>query len=170
MIINSKKVKTEALLLFCRDLINSYKSDTPEVFTIPEELKYFIDKRIEQLLKAIEVSTQPSDYYMRNRQVSRISLILKTYNSINKDISRYLKNGDKFNPSMLCFALLCSWFAELSIGMEDKEFIYFSIYPYSEVYDKLLLNIEDANYKNLNISMLNLAEDTIFRLHRYKFK
>ena len=170
MIINSTKVKTEALLLFCRDLINSYKSDDEEVFTIPDELKRFIDNRVDQLLKAIEISTQPSEYYIRNSKVSRISLILRTYNSINKNISAYLKNGDRFNPSMLCFALLCSWFAELSIGMEDKEFIYFSIYPYSEIYDKLLLNIEDANYKSLNISMLNLAEDTIFKLHTYKFK
>ena len=172
MVINSTKVKTEALLLFCRDLINSYKSNNSdsEVFDIPQEPKEFIDERIEQLLKAIDLSSQPTEYYIRNSKVSRISLILKTYNSINKNISKYLKNGDRFNPSMLCFALLCSWFAELSIGMEDKEFLYFSIYPYSEIYDKLLLNIEDTEYKSLNISMLNLAEDTILKLHRYRFK
>jgi len=170
MIINSSKVKTEALLLFCRDLIDSYKNSEDELFNTSENLKEFIDTRSLQLLKAINISIQPTEYYTRNIRVSRISLIYKTYQYINNNISKLLKKGDTFNPSMLCFALLSTWFAELSIGEEDKEFIFFCLYPYSEIYDKLLLNIEDAHYKNLNIAMLNIAENTVYKLHNYRFK
>lgn len=169
MIINSSKVKTEALLLFCRDLIDSYKN-SKDIFNVSDETTLFIDHRIEQLLKAINIVIQPTDYYIRNERVSRISLIIKTYKFINKNISIYLKEGDRFNPSMLCFALLSTWFAELQVGEEDKEFIYFSIYPYGEVYDKLLVNIDNHEFRSLNIAMLNLAENTVFKLHDYKFK
>jgi len=71
---------------------------------------------------------------------------------------------------MLCFALLSTWFAELSIGEDDKELIYFCLYPYSEVYDTLLLNTNNNDYKNLNLQMLQVAEDTIYKLHKYGFK
>ncbi len=170
MIINSSKVKTEALLLFCRDLIVSYKMDKNKLFNIDNVTSEFIDERIDQLLSAINLVVQPIDYYLRNSKVSRISIILKTYDFITKNITKNFKEGDQFNPSMLCFALLCSWFAELAISEEDKEFIYFSIYPYGEIYDKLLLNISNENYKHLNITMLNIAEDTITKLYTYRFK
>ena len=127
MIINSTKVKTEALLLFCRDLITSYNRDNDDMFSINSNIKTFMNDRIEQLLKAINISVQPIDYYTRNSKVSRISIILKTYQYINNSVSKQLKDGDKFNPSMLCFALLSTWFAELDITKEDKEFLFFSI-------------------------------------------
>ena len=170
MIINSSKVKSEALLLFCRDLIQSYENSNDHIFNITQDIKDFIDEQIKQLIKAINTNIQPIDYYIRNRKVSRISHILNSYNYINKNISKLLKDGDKFNPAMLCFSLLSTWFAELSIGENDKEFLYFCLYPYSEIYDKLLLNTNDLEYKNLNISMLNIAEDTIVKLDRYRFK
>lgn len=170
MIINSSKVKSEALLLFCRDLIDSYKDNHDELFIINNSIKEFVDTQTLQLHKAINVSIQPKDYYIRNQRVTRIAIILRTYEYINNTISKQLKNGDKFNPAMLCFALLSTWFAELSIGEEDKEYLYFCLYPYSEIYDKLLLNLEDANYKNLNLSMLNIAEDAIVKLNNYRFK
>jgi hypothetical protein len=170
MIINSSKVKTEALLLFCRDLIVSYKMDKNKLFNIDNETTKFIDERIDQLLSAINLVIQPIDYYLRNSKISRISIILKSYDFITKNITKNFNEGDQFNPSMLCFALLCSWFAELSINEDDKEFIYFSIYPYGEIYDKLLLNISNDNYKHLNILMLNIAEDTINKLYSYRFK
>ena len=169
MVINSTKVKTEALLLFCRDLITSYNSND-DIFLVNDEVKSFINVRVEQLLKAINISTQPIDYYVRNSKVSRISMILKTYTFINKNISKQFENGEKFNPSMLCFALLSTWFAELDLTKDDKEFIYFCLYPYSEVYDKLLLDIQSDEYKQLNISMLNIAESSMFNLYKYKFK
>jgi len=170
MIINAAKVKSEALLLFCRELILSYEKSDENLFDISQEIKTFIDEQIEQLQKAINVVIQPNDYYMRNMRVTRIALIVRTYESINKNISKELKNGDLFNPAMLCFALLSTWFAELSITEEDKEFIYFNIYPYSEIYDKLLLHLKDLQYKQLNIKMLQIAENTIFKLNSYRFK
>ncbi|MGB5867863.1 MAG: hypothetical protein WBG69_08355 [Arcobacteraceae bacterium] len=170
MIINSSKVKTEALLLFSRDLINSYIDSNDEVFNISLELKEFINTRTSQLQKAINHSVQPIDYYIRNQRVSRIAMILKSYEYINKNITKHLKDNAKFNPSMLCFALLSTWFAELGNENDSKEFLYFTIYPYSEIYDKLLLNIDNLEYKSLNINMLNIAEDTILKLHRYGFR
>lgn len=170
MIINTTKVKSEALLLFCRDLINSYQNNTQNQFGIDSETISYIDEQINHLLKAINVTSQPIDYYVRNQKVSRIALILKSYQFINKKISNSFKDGDSFNPSMLCFSLLCSWFAELSIGNEDKEYIYFCLYPYGEVYDKLLLNNKNDEYKSLNLKMLNIAENTIINLSKYRFK
>ena len=113
---------------------------------------------------------QPIDYYIRNKKVSRILMILKTYEFINKNISKQFKSGTKFNPSMLCFSLLSTWFAELSILEDEIEFLYFSRYPYTEIYDVLLLNIENKEYRDLNIAMLHIAENTIYKLNNYKFK
>ena len=170
MIINSSKVKTEALLLFCRDLISSYKDNDDEIFDVTKDMKEFVDDRTLQLLKAINVSVQPIEYYLRNRKVSRISMILKTYEYINKNITKLMKNNTRFNPAMLCFSLLSTWFAELGNELESKEFLFFTIYPYGEIYDRLLLNIENVEYKTLNISMINIAEDTVFKLNSYRFK
>jgi len=170
MIINSSKVKSEALLLFCRELILSYEKSDENLFDISQEIKTFIDEKIQQLQKAINVVIQPNDYYMRNIRVTRIAIIVRTYELLNKNISKELKNGDVFNPAMLCFALLSTWFAELSVAENDKEFLYFNIYPYSEIYDKLLLHLDDLQYKQLNIKMLQIAENTIFKLNSYRFK
>ena len=170
MIINTTKVKSEALLLFCRDLISSYQNNEQNQFDVDNETINYIDEQINHLLKAINVTTQPIDYYVRNQKVSRIAFILKSYQFINKEVSKSFKEGDSFNPSMLCFSLLCTWFAELSIGEEDKEFIYFCLYPYGEVYDRLLLNNTNMEYKNLNLKMLNIAENTINNLHKYRFR
>ena len=170
MIINSSKVKTEALLLLCRDLIDSYKDNNDEIFEVTTDIKDFIDNRTMQLVKAINISVQPIDYYSRNQRVSRISLILKTYQYINKTITQLMKNNTKFNPAMLCFSLLSTWFAELGHEIKSKEFLYFTIYPYGEIYDTLLLNIDNIEYKSLNISMINIAEKTMIKLNNYRFK
>jgi len=170
MIINSSKVKTEALLLFCRDLIDSYKDNNDEIFDVSKEIKLFVDNRTMQLHKAINVSVQPIEYYLRNKKVSRISMILKTYQYINKNITQLMKNNTKFNPAMLCFSLLSTWFAELGHELNNKEFLFFTIYPYGEIYDTLLLHTNNIEYKSLNISMLNVAEKTIFKLNTYRFK
>ncbi len=170
MIINSSKVKTEALLLFCRDLIESYKINKNQVFNIDNVTREFIDDRSEQLLCAINLIVQPTDYYLRNSKVSRITVILKSYDYITKQITKKFREKDPFNPAMLCFGLLCSWFAELSINEDEKEFLYFSIYPYGEIYDKLLLNINDSSYKKINLSMLNIAENVVNNLYFYRFK
>jgi len=170
MIINSSKVKTEALLLFCRDLINSYKDNADDIFDVSSDITDFIQNRILQLNKAISISVQPIDYYIRNKRVSRISIILKTYEYINKSITKILSNNTKFNPAMLCFALLSTWFAELGHETKSKEFLFFTIYPYGEIYDKLLLNIDNIEYKSLNITMINVSEKIILQLNSYRFK
>ena len=168
MIINSSKIKTEALLLLCRDIIESYNS-SDNIFDVPCETFEFINKKIIDLHKALNTILQPNDYYIRNQKVSRINLILKTHKYLKITLSKHFKNGDKFDPAMLCFALLSTWFAELAHG-DFKEFLYFKIYPYSEVYDKLLLNIVNNQFRELNISMLNIAENTVLKLNNYKFK
>lgn len=170
MVVNSTKVKTEALLLFCRDLIESYKETKDSSFVMDEDITKFIDTRIEDLLKAINVSVQPIPYYIRNSRVSRISIILKTYELINQKVSKILRDGQRFNPSMLCFTLLSTWFAEFGACESDKEFIYFTIYPYSEIFDKLILETPDPEYKKLNISMLDISESVIKELNSYRFK
>jgi len=170
MIINSSKVKTEALLLFCRDLINSYKDNADEIFDVAKDITEFIENRITQLSKAINTTVQSVDYYIRNKRVSRIAMILKTYEFINKSITKVLSKNTKFNPAMLCFTLLSTWFAELGHEIKSKEFLFFTIYPYGEIYDKLLLDADNIEYKTLNISMLNVSEKTIFQLNSYRFK
>ena len=168
MIINIYKVKTEALLLLCRDIIEFYKTQDNSIFNdISSDIILFIDNRIDDLLKSLNIVLQPNDYYIRNKKVSRIKIILNFYNYLQTTLQKYLQKGDPFDPSMLCFALLSTWFAELGKG-NFKEFIYFTIYPYSEVYDKLLLNIENQEFKALNIKMLNIAEDIILKFNNYK--
>lgn len=170
MIINTTKVKSEALLLFCRDLIVSYKNNDQNQYDVDKQTIEYIDSQIEHILKAINIAAQPIDYYVRNQKVSRIAFILKSYQFINKQVSKSFKEGDSFNPSMLCFALLCSWFAELRISQDDKEYIFFCLYPYGEVYDKLLLNNSNSEYKNLNIKMLTIAENAIVNFHKYRLQ
>jgi hypothetical protein len=170
MVINLSKVKSEALLLFCRDLIESYKQNNEDTFDIDEDIKQFMDTRVEQLLKAINIPCQPIAYYIRNKQVSRIAMIIKGYDFINKTISKKFEKQQLFNPAMLSFTLLSTWFAELSKCEDDKEFLYFTRYPYGEIYDKLLLEIDNNEFKELNLSMLNIAEDTVIKLNNYRLK
>jgi len=170
MVLNNSIIKTEALLLYCRDLILSYKSNKDNLFIIDKEVKDFINQEIDNILKNINLLVQPIDYYIRNSIVSRIKIIIKSYNYIDKSISNSLKKGDIFDPAMLCFSLLCSWFAELQITNKNKEFIFFSLYPYSKIYDVLLLNKISPDLKTVNIKMIDLSEDVILKLHKYKFK
>jgi hypothetical protein len=71
---------------------------------------------------------------------------------------------------MLYFSLLAVWFKELDKESKSKKYIYFTIYPYGNVYDKLLLNIKDESFKKLNISMIEIAEKIIYRVDRFSFR
>ena len=170
MVINPTLVKTEALLLYCRDLIDSYKNLSQDTFNIDHESKEYINTCTLELLDVINKIVQPIDYYIRNARVSRIALILKSYKFIDKSITKQLKKGEKFNPSMLCFSLLCSWFAEKDLNHITKEYLFFTIYPYGEIYDKILFNNKNLDYRAVNMSMINLAENTTNRYNNYKFK
>jgi hypothetical protein len=171
MVVDVVSLKTEALLLFCRDLINTYNDDKinpTSIFITDDYLREFIKNHINNLQKGINAILQPNDYYIRNMKVSRIKLIVKIYNQINIMVSNHLKNDPKFNPSMLLFSMLATWFKELGYENNSKEFIFFSIYPYSEIYDVLLLNVKNLEYKKLNINMIQIAEDVIIRLDKEK--
>ena len=170
MILNISKIKTEALLLFCRDLIGTYANSNDNIFNLNEEIKIYIDDAIIKLKKAIDQVVQPQIYYIDHHKNTRIKYILESYNYINDSLSKHLLQGQQFNPAMLCFSLLTTWFAELRYEYNSKEFIYFTIYPYSLIYDKLLLDINEKEHKKLNILMINIAEDVIFKLDRYNLK
>ncbi len=81
-------------------------------------------------------------------------------------VTKHLQKDPRFNHSMLLFAMLTTWFKELGYENKSKEFIFFSIYPYSEIFDILLLNIKNLEYKKLNITMIQIAEDVILRLNK----
>jgi len=166
MVINISSVKTEALLLFCRDMIASYETNSDDLFSVEEDLKLYIKVHISDLKKAINVVVHPSDYYIRNIRVSRIKMIVHYYNNINKMISQSLEKDPSFNPAMLCFSLLATWFKELEHERTSKEFIYFSIYPYGEIYDRLIIQIKNQEYKILNIKMIEIAETVMIKLNK----
>lgn len=170
MILNLSKIKTEALLLFCKDLIISYQNNDAKLFDVDLEVDEFMTNISKEILKSIETITFPSEYYLNNRKHYRISAVLKAYNFINSEISKEFSNEAEFNPSMLYFALLATWFRELGHESKSKEYIYFLIYPYANVYDKLLLNIKDEKFKLLNISMIKIAERVMCRLEKLSLK
>lgn len=170
MILNLSKIKTEALLLFCKDLIASYKGKEEKIFDISNEINDYINEISDGMYKQMNNCTFPNDYYMKNIKHYRVKAVLKAYNFINSEIEKEFKDGKLFNPAMLYFSLLAVWFKELDKESKSKEYIYFTIYPYSNVYDKLLVNIKDEKFKRLNISMIEIAEKIIYKLDRVSFK
>lgn len=171
MILNISKIKTESLLLFCKDLILSYKDKV-------DMNEYEIDKDIAKefndigndMLKQILNVTHSQDYYIQNRKHYRIKAILDGYNFINKELSKNLKENEAFNPSMLYFSLLALWFKELNKESSSKEYIYFILYPYFQVYDKFLVNMKNSEFKKLNIKMIELAEKVIYNFDKYNLR
>ncbi len=170
MILNISHIKTEALLLICRDIILSYKDKDDIGFILDETAKEYIKATTNEILKQLQIVTYPNEYYVKKINSSKIKSIMKSYTYINESLSKELKTQTIFNPFMLCFALLSTWFAELSYESKSKRFIYFSLYPYAEVYDKLLLNIKDNEFKLMNISMIELAERIIMKLDKISLK
>ncbi|QKF65844.1 hypothetical protein AVENP_0264 [Arcobacter venerupis] len=170
MILNVSKIKTESILLFCKDLILSYKDGI-------DLDKYVMDKEVitkfnnigNDMLKQISNVTLSPNYYLLNRKHYKIKAILDGYNFINTEISKNLKQNEEFNPSMLYFSLLALWFKELNKESKSKEYIYFIIYPYANVYDNLLIEIKDKEFRKLNIKMIELAEKVIYKFDKYNF-
>ncbi len=173
MILNLSKIKTEALLLFCKDLIESYKDKDEKLFDIDNQINDYINEISVAMHKQMKNVTFPNDYYIQNRKHYRIKAVLEAYNFINKELTKEFDNKDTgkvFNPAMLYFSLLAVWFKELDKESKSKEYIYFTIYPYANVYDKLLVNIKNEEFKKLNISMIEIAEKIIYKLDRVSFK
>jgi len=169
MILNLSQIKTEAILLFCKDLISSYKDKDEDIFEVDKETNEYINKISEEMYKQMENCTAPTDYYLKNSNHFRIKAVIDAYNFLNKQLSYELKDGATFNPAMLYFSLLAVWFKELDKENKSKKYIYFTIYPYGNVYDKLLVNIKDEKFKKLNIDMIEIAEKVIYRLEKYSF-
>ncbi|WP_419770781.1 MAG: hypothetical protein ACNI3C_03070 [Candidatus Marinarcus sp.] len=167
MILNISKIKTEALLLFCRDIINSYKDSEMELFHVESELDEHINKITIEILTQINYVTKPSEFYLRDNPNSSTKAILNAYNYLNNALNKTLETHKAFNPAMLYFSLLATWFAELQKESKSKEYIYFIIYPYANVYDKMLVNIKNQEFKALNISMINVAEKIIVGFNQY---
>ena len=171
MILNVSKIKTESLLLFCKDLIISYK-DRVDVndYGMDKEVIEKFNNIGNDMLKQILNVTFPQNYYLQNRKHYRIKAVLDGYNFINNEISKSLKENEAFNPSMLYFSLLAVWFKELNKESRSKEYIFFLLYPYSQVYDKLLVEIKNKEFRTLNIKMIELAENVIYKLDKYNFE
>ena len=170
MILNLSKIKTESLLLFCRDLILSYKDkDDIEKYVMDKDVIEKFNNIGNDILKQILNVTFPQNYYLQNRKHYRIKAVLDGYNFINDEISKNLKENEAFNPSMLYFSLLAVWFKELNKESRSKEYIYFLLYPYSQVYDKLLIEIKNKEFRALNIKMIELAENVIYKFDKYNF-
>lgn len=170
MILNLSKIKTEALLLFCKDLILSYKDKEEKLFNVDDEIDEYINSVSSDFLKQINNVTFESSHYINNRNHYRIKAVLNAYNFINREISDVFKDGTTFNPSMLFLSLLAVWFKELDKERTSKEFIYFTLFPYANLYDKLLVNIKDENFKAINIMMLEVAERVIYKYDKLSLK
>lgn len=170
MILNLSKIKTEALLLFCKDLIQTYKDSESKKFNINDEIDGKINKLSDDFLVQINNVTRDQKFYLDNRKHFKIKAILNTYNFINEIISKELEKDSLFNPAMLYFSLLAVWFKEYNKESKSKEYIYFTIYTYGNVYDTLLLNIKDIEFKQLNIKMLEVAEKVIGKVERLSLR
>ena len=166
MILNTSKIKTEALLLFCKDLINSYKKQTTKLETLDTQLLNEFNKISDDMLIQINQVTFSTAYYLKNRDHFRIKAVLNAYNFINKELSNLLEKNSEFNPSMLYFAFLALWFKELNKESKTKEYIYFSLYPYSKAYDDFIVKNSDKKSKQLNIRMIQLAEKVVYKFDR----
>ncbi|MGB6328178.1 MAG: hypothetical protein WBF48_04575 [Halarcobacter sp.] len=170
MILNLSKIKTEALLLFCKDLISSYKDKDEKLFDLNEDIDTYINEISNDMYKQMQNCTFPNEHYMNNRNHYRIKAVLEAYNFINKELTKELEKNKIFNPAMLYFSLLAVWFKELDKERRSKEYIYFTIYPYANVYDKLLVNMKNQEFKSLNIAMIELAEKVVYKLDKVSFR
>lgn len=160
MIINTDKVKTEALLIFCRDLISSYK-DAELIVDVQSSLKQKISIETDLTISQINKVIKPNAFYINNRNNFKIKAIFNCYEFLKHNCETYFHSKELFNPSMLFFSFLTFWFAELEKEKNSKEYIFFNIYPFCEIYDEFLINTKNHKYKILNLKMVEIAENII---------
>ena len=99
MILNLSKIKTESLLLFCKDLILSYKDNEDlENYGVDKEILEEFNNIGNDMLKQILNVTLSQNYYLENRKHYRIKAILDGYNYINTEISKNHKQNKEYNP------------------------------------------------------------------------
>lgn len=165
MIINTDKIKTEALLVFCRDLIDSYKKiDT--MIDVSIELKQKIATETDTILAQINKITRSNNFYMSNKNHFKVKAILNCYYFLKDKCENSLATNELFNPSMLYFSFLTFWFAELQKEKNSKEYMFFNIYPFCEVYDDFIIKTNNTKYKMLNLKMSEIAENIILAYNK----
>lgn len=168
MVFDRVALKSEALLLFIRDLIETYEKQSEDVFSVEFEIEKFVEGHLFSLKKGINAILQNNQYYLRNQRISRIKIILRYYELLNKLMSKEMKNQDKFDPCMLSISMLATWFKEYGYEAKGKEFIFFGIYPYGEIYDTLLGHNKNIEYKQTNIKMITIAEKVMIKFYKEK--
>lgn len=162
MIVNISKIKTEALLLFAKELIKSYIYKDKKIFFVDEVTTKFIEDKTYDIYKNIVKTIHKDEVYINGSNI-HARLVMKYFDFLNKQITKELKMGEPFNPSVLLFSMLATWFLELGHESKSKEYIYFSLFTYGEIYDLMFVNTSDLVYKAMNIKMVDIAERIIYK-------
>jgi hypothetical protein len=162
MIVNISKIKTEALLLLSKELIKSYIYKDEKIFFVDETTTKFIEDRTYDIYTNIIKTIHKDEAYTTGSNV-HARFVMKYFDFLNKQITKELKMGEPFNPSVLLFSMLATWFLELGHESKSKEYLYFSLFTYGEIYDLMFVNTQDVAYKAMNIKMVDIAERIIYK-------
>jgi hypothetical protein len=162
MIVNISKIKTEALLLLSKELIKSYIYKDEKIFFVDETTTKFIEDRTYDIYTNIIKTIHKDEAYTNGSNV-HARFVMKYFDFLNKQITKELKMGEPFNPSVLLFSMLATWFLELGHESKSKEYLYFSLFTYGEIYDLMFVNTQDVAYKAMNIKMVDIAERIIYK-------
>ena len=167
MILNLSTIKTEALLLLCRDIIESYNKNN-DIFSLNKEIVDKVRIIINDISKQLNKVLRPNNYYIENQQLSKVTFILKTYNMLNNTLSTKFKNNQLFDPFMLCISMIHTWFIELQRENKNKKYIFFLLYTYTDIFD-MIISIKDKRYQKLSLEMMDIAESVVIDLENYNF-
>ena len=168
MILNLSDIKTEALLLLCRDIIEAYGKDS-DIFSLDKEIIDKIKIVVDDISKQLNKVLRPNSYYADNKQLSKVTFTLKAYNMLNNTLSTKFKNDQLFDPFMLCISMIHTWFIELQRENKNKKYIFFLLYTYTDIFD-MIVSIKDKKYQKLSLEMMNIAESVAIDLENYNFK
>jgi len=174
MILQISTIKTKALLLICKELMQMYqdneaqnkleekvKKDKKESFesfdTSLEKLSQGMLKELKRITKFYyDLSSETSD--LKNQEA-----IKKSFDFLNFELNAHLAKNEPFCPLMLCVSFLSFWFKDLKQEGSNKEFIYFLMFPYKQSCDEILSSKEDEKHKLLNLKMLEFSEEIILK-------
>jgi len=168
VILNLSDIKTEALLLLCRDIIEAYGKDS-DIFSLDKEIIDKIKIVVDDISKQLNKVLRPNSYYADNKQLSKVTFTLKAYNMLNNTLSTKFKNDQLFDPFMLCISMIHTWFIELQRINKNKKYIFFLLYTYTDIFD-MIVSIKDKKYQKLSLEMMNIAESVAIDLENYNFK
>lgn len=165
MIINISDIKTEALLIFCRDIFASYK-DSSLLLEIEPELWGYFQEQNEILLSEINAIIQPNSFYIKGSMAYKNRAIIKYYQHLNNITSSFFKTEQPFNPMLFVISLLTYWFVEYGYEKKSKKYLFFHLFPFVELYDKFLYSVNDTNYKIINITTIDISQKIIEKFNR----